>query len=256
MHPGLKALKSLLDVGLYESMSWARWGTVKWVQNQPRALAANAYEAGVDEGESFILVLKFETFWEMVRPCLCKEATKADVDAILKRATFLVNTKQFVYYRKNGVNDDQVPRKCIPGADYLTDEGKKWYGKFKNNVKDLPPSFDTEVQKEQAWLSLIFKKLQEQRQPAWVHRRPEPSCLERVTSWENQRVAIKRERESVERKTLKAARAWRIELKASKSVIDLDPDDDAAPNTESLEQALEEMMEEECPDGFDFGAME
>ena len=137
---GLKALKSLLDVGLYESMSWAGWGAVKWVQNQPRALAANAYEAGVDEGESFILVLKFETFWEMVRPCLCKEATKADVDAILKRATFLVNTKQFVYYRKNGVNDDQVPRKCIPGADYLTDEGKKWYGKFKNNVKDPPPA--------------------------------------------------------------------------------------------------------------------
>jgi hypothetical protein len=56
----------------------------------------------------------------------------------LKRATFLVNTKQFVYYRKNGVNDDQVPRKCIPGADYLTDEGKKWYFKFKNNVKDPP----------------------------------------------------------------------------------------------------------------------
>ena len=121
-------------------MSWARWGAVKWVQNQPRALAANAYEAGVGEGESFIPLLKFETFWEMVRPCLCKEATKADVDAILKRATFLVNTKQFVYYRKNGVNDDQVPRKCIPGADYLTDEGKKWYGKFKNNVKDLPPA--------------------------------------------------------------------------------------------------------------------
>lgn len=55
---GLKALKSLLDVGLYESMSWARWGAVKWVQNQPRALAANAYEAGVDEGESFIPVLR------------------------------------------------------------------------------------------------------------------------------------------------------------------------------------------------------
>ena len=37
----IKALKSLLDVGLCESMSWARWGAVKWVQNQPRALAAN-----------------------------------------------------------------------------------------------------------------------------------------------------------------------------------------------------------------------
>ena len=134
-------------------------------------------------------------------------------------------------------------------------------------MKDLPPRFDTEVQKEQAWLSLIFKKLQEQRQPDWVHRqkvrgllensRPEPSCLERVTSLEGPQVAIKREREeSVERKTLKAARAWSIELKASKSVMDLDPDDDAAPNKESLEQALEGVMEEECPDVFEFGAME
>ena len=131
----------MLDVGLYESMSWARWGAVKWVQNQPRALAANAYDASVIEGESFIPMLKFETFWEMVRPC----------------------TKQFVYYRKNGVNDDQVPRKCIPDAGYLTDEGKKWYGKFKNNHKGLLPNFEVEVQKEQAWLSLIFKKLQEQR---------------------------------------------------------------------------------------------
>ena len=72
----------------------------------------------------------------MVRPCLCKEATKADVDAILKRATFLVNTKEFVYYRKNGVNEDPVPRKDISGADYLTEEGKRLYGKFKNQ-KDL-----------------------------------------------------------------------------------------------------------------------
>ena len=49
------------------------------------------------------------------------------------------------------------------------------------------------------------------------------------------RVAIKREREeSVERKTLKAARAWSIELKASKSVIDLDPDDDASPKQRVL----------------------
>ena len=72
----LKALKSLLDVGLYESMSWACWGAVKWVQNQPRALAANAYEAGVDESESFVPILKFPAFWEIVRPS-CKGSYKS-----------------------------------------------------------------------------------------------------------------------------------------------------------------------------------
>ena len=255
---GLKALKSLLDVGLYESMSWARWGGV----------TANAYDASVIEGESFIPMLKFETFWEMVRPCLCKEATKADVDAILKRATFLVNTKQFVYYRKNGINDDQVARKCIPDADYLTDEGKKWYGKFKNNHKGLPPNFEVEVQKEQAWLSLIFKKLQEQRQPDWGVRqhvrglfhadRPESSCLERAASMEGERVAIKREREkSLERKTMKAARAWSVQLKAGRTVIDIDSDDDVVPEVQTLEEAIEEAMDQVGEgDVFDFGGME
>ena len=49
----IKPLKSLLDVGLYESMSWARWGAVKWAQNQPRALAANTYDENVNEGEDY-----------------------------------------------------------------------------------------------------------------------------------------------------------------------------------------------------------
>ena len=62
-----------------------------------------------------------------------------------------------------------MPRKNISGADYLTEEGKRWYGKFKNQ-KDLPlpPNFEEEVQKEQAWLGLIFKKLQAERQPDWA----------------------------------------------------------------------------------------
>ena len=27
--------QGFLDVGLYESMAWARWGASKWVQNEP-----------------------------------------------------------------------------------------------------------------------------------------------------------------------------------------------------------------------------
>lgn len=100
----------------------------------------------------------------MVCPILCKDATKADADATLKRSVLLVNTKEFVYYRKAGVNEDDVPLKCIASA------GKKWYGKFKNNEKAFPPNFEAEVEKEQTWLSLIFKKLQEQRQPDWAER--------------------------------------------------------------------------------------
>ena len=31
----MKLVKAFLDVGLYESMAWARWGASKWVQNEP-----------------------------------------------------------------------------------------------------------------------------------------------------------------------------------------------------------------------------
>ena len=64
-HAGIKISKSFLDVGLFESMAWARWGAAKWVQNQPRAVAANAYEARVDEGDRLVPSLPFQKFWEM-----------------------------------------------------------------------------------------------------------------------------------------------------------------------------------------------
>ena len=67
----IKALKSLLDVGLCESMSWARWSAIKWVPNQPRALAANTYDKNVNEGEDY--------------PSIKGDASGADADAIFKR---------------------------------------------------------------------------------------------------------------------------------------------------------------------------
>lgn len=58
-HVGVKVLKAFLDVGLFESMAWARWGAAKWVQNLPRAVAANAYGARAGRsktsGKRFVL---------------------------------------------------------------------------------------------------------------------------------------------------------------------------------------------------------
>ena len=72
------------------------------------------------------------------------------------------------------------------------------------------------------------------------------------------RVAIKREREeSVERKALKTFKAWSIELKSARAVVDLDAaDEDIAPDdAASIEAALEEVMDqmEEEEEIFDFG---
>ena len=85
-HVGVKTLKSVLDVGLFESMAWARWGAAKWVQNQPRAIAASAYEARADEGDHLVPSLPFQKFWEMVRPAISENASHADVNAVLRCA--------------------------------------------------------------------------------------------------------------------------------------------------------------------------
>lgn len=163
-HVGLKILKSFLDVGLYESMAWARWGASKWVQNQPRAIAANAYDTSVDEGHVVVGTLPFKNFWEMIRPAMTVNATHADINAILKRSVFIVVTKQFVYFRPDGVNENPVERIAVDGPDFLTDAGKELYSMFKCNKQMYPPNFEDEVKKEQAWVSLLMKKRAESRQ--------------------------------------------------------------------------------------------
>ena len=198
----------------------------------------------------------------MVRPCLCKEASKADVDAILKRATFLVNTKNFVYYRKAGINEEHVPRKSMVNADYLTDEGKKWYGQFKDDKKGMPADFEIEVEKEQTWLRLMYKNIAQSRQSDWAHRqnvrslfeseRQSSSCLSQATTAHAQRIAIKREKvEEEQSRVFKKEKVWSCKLRATNTVIDLEDDsahDAASDASVSLEQALEEIMDNENED--------
>lgn len=142
-------------------MAWARWGASKWVQNQPRAIAANAYDARVDEGHILVPHLPFKDFWEMIRSAVSENASHADINAILKRAVFIVVTKKFLYFRPDGVNEDPVVRIAVESPDFLTSQGKELYGLFKANKKTFPPDFQEEVKKEQACVSLLMKKCAE-----------------------------------------------------------------------------------------------
>ena len=106
----MKLLKAFLDVGLYESMCWARWGATKWVQNEPRAVADNTYDDGVSEEPAYANTVSFETFFKLTRPSIVESATLAHMDAVFKRTCILLNTKTHVYYRKAGINTEAVPR--------------------------------------------------------------------------------------------------------------------------------------------------
>ena len=163
----MKMVKAFLEVGLYESMAWARWGATKWVQNEPRAVADNSYDDGVPLPPSFMNEVSFKTFWKIIRPAFTEQATPAHMDAIFKRGAFLANSKEHLYYRPAGINKDPVRRISMPICEYLTEEGKQVYGRFKDGEKDMPECFEEEIQKEQEWIEMIMKKsLKEGRQPS------------------------------------------------------------------------------------------
>ena len=151
----MKFLKAFLDVGLYESMCWARWGATKWVSNEPRAIADNSY-GSVDEEPAFMDHVPFTTFYDIVKGSFVDSATRAHMDAIFKRTCFLVNTKSHVYYRLSGINANPVRRVSRGGEEFLTEEGKKVYGGFRAGNKELPDNFDEEVLLEQKWIKQIM----------------------------------------------------------------------------------------------------
>ncbi|CAJ1352901.1 unnamed protein product [Effrenium voratum] len=106
----IKTVKAFLDVGVCESMCWARWGATKWVQNEPRAVADNTYDPNV---EMPVEEVSFE-----------KYASKTHIDAVFKRACFLVNSKAHMYYRVAGINEEKAKRISLHSNDkYLTEDG-------------------------------------------------------------------------------------------------------------------------------------
>ena len=154
----MKVLKSFTDVGLYESMSWARWGAAKWAQNQPRILADQFYDPTCQPKEDVWPEIEFKDFAKMVRPAVPDKTTDAELDAIFKRAAFLVNSKTHVCWRPAGVNQKNVHRKSVPGADYLTPSGKRLYLAFKDGNRDPPPTFKADLIEEKRWVSRILDK--------------------------------------------------------------------------------------------------
>ena len=154
----MKLLKAFLDVGLYESMCWARWGATKWVQNEPRAVADNTYDDGVSEEPAYANTVSFETFFKLMRPSIVESATLAHMDAVFKRTCILLNTKTHVYYRKAGINTEAVPRVWEINAEYLTEEGKRLYGLHKGGTKEITDDFVEEVKKEQLCVEAVMHK--------------------------------------------------------------------------------------------------
>lgn len=97
-------LKAFLDVGEEEAMTRERWGASKYVQGQLRIVCDNAFDQNADRdlppipfGQASDTV-PMHVFMDIVKPAWPKTGF-ANVEALLKRASIIVNTERFVYLK-------------------------------------------------------------------------------------------------------------------------------------------------------------
>ena len=105
---------------------YARWGASKFTKHQFRAVGDNNVREQVEPpalvGDGGVIAL--DKFMQMIEPIMPKDATKSDMDALLKRATWIVNTDDFIYVRIAGSGDRPVRRHSNQGSALTSDGGR------------------------------------------------------------------------------------------------------------------------------------
>ena len=104
----VRKVKAMTDVSEDEAMVFARWGAVKWVGGEPRAICDNRFDSLAEPNDEWPSV-KHDVFVQLVRCAFDEKALPADIDAILKRSMIIVNTDRWVYYRKAGTEKSTCP---------------------------------------------------------------------------------------------------------------------------------------------------
>jgi hypothetical protein len=159
----VKKAKAFSDVGDEETMTKERWTAAKFVQGQMRIVCDNKYDPSVEppfRGPGLSNEISHNQFLEMVRPAFPPATTAANVMAILKRAVFLVNSKEFFYYRAAGEDERPVPRFLFDGGknDFIKDSSKFKIGAWRKGAKALPDGYDEATLWEDNWLKEAIRK--------------------------------------------------------------------------------------------------
>ena len=167
---GVKKLKAFFDVGEEEAMTYQRWGASKFVRGQLRIACDNKYDEDADPPGDMAPFVETEhvtmnTIYNLIQPAFPK-FQRPDVDAILKRASFIINSKRFVYgdqqpYRFRNVNE----------YGFLTREGGEAWQNFRD-ASVMPTSQDMRhaIDQEQRFLDRLFGSAGRRRWAAGIVR--------------------------------------------------------------------------------------
>ena len=153
----IKKKKAFSDVGDQETILKERWTAAKFVQHQLRVVLDNQYDPSEEPEETTLQSkISHSVFMKMVRPALGYIAN-ADSRAILKRAAFMIFTKEWVYYRPPTEKEVEVARLKWSRGDLLKESCKHIIANFKDGGS--PPSdYEERVAWETEWLKEAFRK--------------------------------------------------------------------------------------------------
>ena len=93
-------LKAFTGINEDDAKTYQRWGAAPFDKNQCRIVCSNALDSAADVPPTAgHTSLNHAQFMRMISPAWCRDATEQDVMAILKRASFVVNTAHGILIR-------------------------------------------------------------------------------------------------------------------------------------------------------------
>ena len=167
----IKKKKAFSDVGDQETILKERWTAAKFVQHQLRIVLDNQYDPADEPPEAFLQdSIPHTAFMKLVKPALGYIAA-ADARAILKRAVFMVFSKEWIYYRPPTEKEVEVARLKWPRGDLLRDSCKPIIANFKAGGP-APNDYEEKVAWETEGLKEAFRR----------HDQPRPAPQQSRTS--------------------------------------------------------------------------
>ena len=160
--------KNFQDATKKYGISVERYTSAKFVMKEFRSSADNKVDLDSEpcimiDNERHPVTFNYKgtpkkAFWNMIRPAFPKDCQDRDIEAVLRRATIVVNTHWWVYVRPAGRWEDQVPieRHELKTTTFITAESKDILGKWLKTGEGLSATkFNALVAEEQK----LFRRL-------------------------------------------------------------------------------------------------
>jgi hypothetical protein len=155
----VKVLKAFTDVSCAEGAIWARWGGCRWPQGCARIVADNKVDLDAELPDNRGLRVPHANFLELVRPAFPEKINQSDLQAVLKRSHFVVQTRKYIYFREAGEGDRDVERVALDDRkqDWIKESSKPKYEAWLKGDRTPPARYQEFVTWERRWADHVLR---------------------------------------------------------------------------------------------------